>query len=165
MNLVCFDNHVLVWGIKEQATPGQEDMIPRTKAFISKLQNDKIHVLIPSVVVAKFLMPIPPNMHATVINLFDRGFVVAPFDTAAASQFAKIWLSKKGQELANNLVKNGATRAELKIDSLIVATAISQKAECIYSHDAGVRAFAQDYIEVKEIPFIPLQINMPTEKS
>ena len=65
MSLVCFDNHVLVWGIKEQATPGQEDMIPRTKAFISKLQNDKVHVLIPSVVVAEFLMPIPPDMHAT----------------------------------------------------------------------------------------------------
>lgn len=157
MNLVCFDNHVLVWGIKEQATPGQENMIPRTKAFIRKLQDDKIHVLIPSVVIAEFLMPIPPDMYATVINLFDRGFVVAPFDTAAASQFAKIWLSKKGQELVNSLVESGSTRAELKVDSLIVATAISQKAECIYSHDAGVKAFAQGHIAVKEIPFISEQ--------
>jgi len=78
----------------------------------------------------------------------------------AASQFAKIWLSKKGQEFVNNLIKSGRTKAELKIDSLIVATAISQKAECIYSHDDGVKAFAQDYIEVKEIPFIPRQTSM-----
>lgn len=157
MNLVCFDNNVLVWGVKEQATPGQEGMIPRTKVFIHKLQEDRIHVLIPSVVIAEFLMPIPPDMHATVINLFDRGFVVVPFDTAAASQFAKIWLSNKGQELVDSLIRNGSTRAELKVDSLIVATAVSQRAECIYSHDGGVKAFAQGFIEVKEIPFISTQ--------
>ncbi len=161
MSLVCFDNHVLVWGIKEQATPGQEDMIPRTKSFIRQLQEDKIRVLIPSIVVAEFLMPIPADMHPAVINLFDRGFVVAPFDTAAASQFAKIWLSRKGQESVNSLIESGKTRTELKMDSLIVATAISQGAECIYSHDEGVKAFGQDYIEVKEIPFIPRQTSMP----
>mgnify|MGYP001594595056 CR=1 FL=1 len=33
MSLVCLDNHVLIWGIKEQPTKGQEDMVSRTKAF------------------------------------------------------------------------------------------------------------------------------------
>lgn len=157
MNLVCFDSHVLVWGVKEQATPGQEEMIPRTKAFIRKLQEDRIHVLIPSVVIAEFLMPIPLDVHATVINLFDRAFVVVPFDAAAASQFARIWSSNKGQELVSSLIRNGSTRAELKTDSLIVATAVSHNAECIYSHDDGVKAFAQGFIEVRKIPFISEQ--------
>jgi len=157
MNLVCFDNHVLVWGIKEQATPGQEEMIPRTKALIHKLQEDRIHVLIPSVVIAEFLMPIPLDMHATVINLFDKAFVVVPFDAAAASQFARIWLSNKGQELVNGLIRSGSTKAELKVDSLIVATAVSHNAECIYSDDSGVKAFAQGFVQVRNIPFLSEQ--------
>ena len=26
MSLVCLDTHILVWGIKEEATPGQEEL-------------------------------------------------------------------------------------------------------------------------------------------
>jgi len=34
MAVVCLDSQILVWGIKQQATAGQEDMIPRANAFL-----------------------------------------------------------------------------------------------------------------------------------
>ena len=165
MSLVCFDNHILVWGIKEQATLGQEDMIPRAKALIKHLDEIHDHILIPSVVVAEFLLPIPSEEHALVLNLFNRSFLVASFDTAAASIFAKIWRSKKEQSVIDALAKGGKTRTELRTDSQIVAIAVSQKAECIYSHDEALKSFAKDYIDVKEIPFIPQQIEAIDLKS
>ncbi|MDM8558566.1 hypothetical protein [Candidatus Parabeggiatoa sp. HSG14] len=42
-----------------------------------------------------------------------------------------------------------------KVDGMIVATAVTQKATCIYSHDPGLAKFASGYIEVKEIPILP----------
>jgi len=165
LNLVCFDNHILIWGIKEQATAGQEEMIPRAKALIKHLDEDHTRILIPSVVIAEFLLPISPEEHALVLNLFNRSFIVASFDTAAASILAKIWRSKKQQAVIDTLVKNGKTRAELRTDSMIVATAVCQKADCIYSQDDALRAFAEGYIEVKVIPFIPQQIEAIDLKS
>ncbi|MBI4332458.1 MAG: PIN domain-containing protein [Chloroflexi bacterium] len=157
MNLVCFDNNILIWGIKGQATPGQEEMIYRARAFIRKLHNDHIRVLIPSVVIAEFLLPVPPEEHPGVLDLFHKRFLIASFDTAAASVFAKIWQAKKGKAIVDELAKKGNTKTEMRTDSMIVATACSQRADCIYSHDHDLRAFAKDYIEVREMPLIPDQ--------
>lgn len=157
MRLVCLDNHALIWGIKEEATEGQELMVPRAKAFIESLDEKDYGVLIPTIVIGEFLLRIPSNMHATVINLFNRSFIIAPFDLIAASKFAEIWQSKKSQEIADELFKSGRTREELKADRMIVAIAASRRAECIYSHDKALKAFAKDYIEVREIPFISKQ--------
>lgn len=157
MKLVCLDNHALIWGIKEEATDGQELMIPRAKAFIESLDNKNYGVLIPTIVIGEFLMRVPSDMHAIVMNLFNRSFIIAPFDMIAASKFAEIWQNKKSQQIADELFKSGRTREELKADRMIVAIAVSRRAECIYSHDKALRAFAQGYIDVKEIPFISKQ--------
>jgi len=155
------DNHALIWGIKEQAKEGQEDMIPRTKAFIESIDDDETSVLIPSIVIAEFIMPVPPELHAMVINLFNKNFIIAPFDALAASKFALVWQAYKPPEEAKELIRNEATRAELKADTMIVATAIARKADCIYSHDKWLTTIAKNFIEVKEIPFIPSQHSMP----
>ena len=156
MSLICFDTQVLIWGIKEQATEGQEDNIALAKRFIDKLSNDD-YVLIPSIVMAEFLIPIPPELHATVINLFKKNYIIAPFDAFAASKFSLIWQTNKPKETKNQLAKDYTTRAELRADSMIVATAVAQKAECIYSYDKWVKTFAKGFIDVKEVSFIPQQ--------
>lgn len=46
-------------------------MIPRAKELINDLDNETL-VLIPSLVIAEFLMNVPPNLHAMVINLFAK---------------------------------------------------------------------------------------------
>jgi hypothetical protein len=151
MNLICFDNHVLIWGIKEQCIEGQEDMIARAKDFIDNLNNETL-VLIPSLVVAEFLMNVPPNLHAMVINLFSKKFVISSFDALCASKYTQIWQAHKSIADAEILAKSGKTRAELKADGMIVAIAVANKAQCIYSHDKWVKTFSEGFIDVKEIP-------------
>jgi hypothetical protein len=154
MKIICLDNHALIWGIREQSSEGQEDMVPHTKRFIESIDNDT-SVLIPAIVFAEFLMPIPPELHPMVINLFNKNFIIAPFDALCASKFSLIW--NKNKEEAQELVKKGITRAQLKADGLIVATAVARKAECIYSYDKWIKTFANGFVDVKEIPFIPEQ--------
>lgn len=159
MSLICFDTHILIWGIKEQAKEGQEDKISLAKRFISKLSADD-NVLIPSIVLAEFLIPIPLEQHARVINLFNKKFIIAPFDALAASKFSLIWQTNKPPEPAKQLIKDNATRAELRANSMIVATAVARKADCIYSYDKGVKTFAKGFIEVREIPFVPEEVDL-----
>jgi hypothetical protein len=36
MTLVCFDTHIIIWGVKGQATSGQEDKIDKAKYLINQ---------------------------------------------------------------------------------------------------------------------------------
>lgn len=157
MKLVCLDSHILIWSIKEEATPGQEAMIPKSKAFLRWLDETNTRVLIPTVIIAEFLMRIPPDMHTTVSNLMQQDFLIAPFDTQAAANFSKIWQTNKEQKVIRELIASGKTRQELKVDSMIVAIAVSRNAECVYSYDDGLKKFANGYIDVKQIPELPEQ--------
>lgn len=160
MKLVCLDNHILIWGIKEEATPGQENMVPKAKRFFRWLDEEGIRAVIPSNVIAEFLMLIPHEEHGEVINLFNKYFVVVPFDAAAASCFAKIWRERNDDGTIDQLKQDGATKAKITFDCQIVATAITHGASCIYSYDEDLAKFAEDYIEVKQIPDIPEQMHL-----
>ena len=158
MKLVCFDNHILIWGIKEEASSGQEEMIPKAKRFIKQLDEEGSKVLIPANVIAEFLMLIPHNEHGKVIGQFDKHFIVAPFDTAAASCFAKIWRERNDDGTVEKLKQEGATKNKITFDCQIVAIAVTHGASCIYSYDEHIQKFAEGYLDVKEIPDIPEQL-------
>ncbi|GAK50693.1 PilT protein domain protein [Candidatus Moduliflexus flocculans] len=155
MRLVCFDTQVIIWGVKQEATPGQESMIEKSKYLIQKCTEDGDRIIIPSIVVAELLMPMETRLHQTFTSLMQRKFIIPTFDLKAASHFAKVWQQKKDirKELMDNRV---ATRAELKADSMIIATAISNEVSCIYSQDVPLKSMATSFIEVKDVPEIPV---------
>lgn len=157
MSLFCLDSHILIWGIKEEATPGQEPMVPKAKAFFEYLENDNAKVIVPSVVVAELLIKIPSSLHPMVTNLMQRTFIVPPFDLKAAMHFAKIWQEKKEQQVIQEL---DGTRQELKADCMIVAIAVAQNATCLLSYDDNLKKFAEGYIEVRKLPNLGYQTSL-----
>jgi hypothetical protein len=44
----------------------------------------------------------------------------------------------------------------MKVDHLIVASALVGGAGCIYSEDKGLKTFGQKFIEVRDLPTPPL---------
>lgn len=159
MNLVCFDTHILIWGVKQEAIPEQQEMILRAKHLIEKCEEQKKKILVPSIVVAELLIKVEPSKHERFIKLMEKRFIVPPFDVQAASYFAQIWQNNK--QLRNSLMNDGVvTRKELKADSMIVATAVARKAWCIYSMDPHIKKFANGYVEVLDVPELP---NEPTQ--
>lgn len=160
MKTIVLDNHVLLWGVRESATAGQEEMIPRAMNFLKECHKDSVDLLVPSVVLAEFLTAIEPKSHAMVHNLMKTSFVVPPFDSAASVIFAKLWQDRVDAGVISRLKDDGATKQELKADCMIVATAIVQKADAICSHDDKLRKFAGTSINVIEIPRIPVQASM-----
>lgn len=154
--LVCLDNHILIWGVRQEATPGQEDMIRRTGLFLQFLEKKNAQIIIPSVVVGEFLLGVSFENHQKVMEVLDKRFQIAPYDTAAALIAAELWIEKnKGSGGVSDELKQGlqdSSKIKLRDDCKIVATAIKCRADCLYSEDEGVKKFAQGRIEVKEVP-------------
>ncbi len=158
MKTVCIDNHVFIWGIREYAQPGQEDMIPRIIAFFDDCKKNGIKIMVPSLVLAELLTAIDPKLHAMTQNLIKSSFQIVPFDSAASSIFARLWRDRKDSGIVEQIQSElGATRQELKADCMIVATSIAHKADALYSHDKKLKRFANGSIPVMEIPRIQVQ--------
>lgn len=164
MKLICLDSHPLIWGIREHAADGQEDMIYRTKAFFDECRKNNTIMMVPSIVVGELLTGIEPKHHPLIINLLHGSFQILPYDAQASALFAKLWREKKESGLVN-VIKDElqATRQELKADCMIVATAIAKKAAAIYSHDKKLRNFANGNIDVREIPALQYQESLDIE--
>lgn len=154
MSLVCFDTQVVIWSVKGEAKPGQEDMIPKARHLLQKCEDEGIKIVIPSIVIAELLSGLNPERHNDFSRTMQKRFIVPPFDTMAAAYFAKIWRSKKQirQELTDTKM---ATRAEMKADSMIVAIAVAHKVSCIYSHDEPLKKFAKGFVDTRELPEAP----------
>lgn len=148
MKVACLDTHILIWGIKEEAEPGQEHMIQLAKNLLAKLDEDKIMVVIPSIVLGEFLMRVPKNEHANVLKKLEKRFIITSFDVKASSCFANLWQNKK--EIRNN--EPTCTRDHLKADLMIVASAITSGSEIIYSCDDHIPKAAGDEIKCSDIP-------------
>lgn len=155
--IACLDNHVLLWGVREVAEPGQEHMILRAKQFFMDAEEQKVRLVIPSVVLGELLSGIEEQHHNLVKNLSLRGFPIPPYDAAAAQAFARLWRQRKADGTTTALRQSGATKQELKADCMIVATALAQRCTVIYSHDGKLKTFAGSEIEVRELPDLPPQ--------
>lgn len=155
--MVCLDTHVIIWGIKEEASPGQENMVQRAKSYIKHQVNQGVDLIIPAPVVAEALIRGEVDHLRTIRTIIERSFFVAAFDSPAAFLAAELERSREVDELFQ---KGHVPRSHIRIDTQIAAIAITQKAEMIISHDPYMHTVAQNRIQVIEIPDIPEQENL-----
>jgi predicted nucleic acid-binding protein len=153
MAIICFDTHVVIWGIKKVAEPGQENMIFKAEALIAECDEKRHQVIIPALVLGELLMAVPPEDHPAFISLMHQKLRVIPFDAKAASLFAKMWCKwSENKFYPYSLDGNRPSREKIKIDYMIAATAKASNAECIYTEDPGLKKFAEEYIRVESLP-------------
>jgi predicted nucleic acid-binding protein len=152
--IVCVDTHILIWGIQQQAVSSQTNMVERTVNFLHWLQNERQTVIVPSPVLAEFLMRIPQDDHDNITREIQSRFIVPPFDVVTASKFAQIWQLNKN----NGLPSENGGRDKVKTDSMIVAVAVVNKAKILYSEDPGLQKFAKGFVETRGIPIVPRQL-------
>ena len=151
--IFCVDSNIIVWGIKKQATAGQEEMIPRAELIFSRADEYEDFILIPSMVVAEILAPEPPGVRARYLEVLKRSFIIAPFDERAALKYAEM-LHNRFAEVRNLAASTGTSRQRMKVDHMIIATAIVNNANCIYTTDNGLKAFASGHIDIRDLPTI-----------
>lgn len=155
----CFDSMLLVWGIQQAARPGQEDRIPAVAHFIKRLQEAKQTVLVPAPVLCEFLAKIAPERHPQVLAALAREFRIAPLDARSASLAAVLWQEyrQSGEPVPS---EEEGSRTLIKVDCQIVAIAISNQADCIYSYDPHLVKIAGKRICVREVPTVDEQLSL-----
>jgi predicted nucleic acid-binding protein len=155
----CIDSNIIVWGIKRQATSGQEEMIVRAEALFKRFDEYKDSIIIPTVVLAEILAPEPPVVRAKYLEILGKSFNIAQFDSRAAMKYAEI-MHARFEEIKTIANTTGIHRQKMKMDHIVIATAIVNEANCIYSTDGGLKAFANGYIDVNDLP--PIRATTPT---
>ena len=152
--MVCLDTHVIIWGIKEEATQGQEEMVQRAKSYIRHQDEQGVDLMVPAPVVAEAMIRGDVDQLRAIRTIIERSFFIAAFDSPAAFIAAEL---ERGRGTAKLREEGKVPRNHIRIDTHIAAIAIIQKAEVIISHDPHMRTIAQDRIQVIELPDIPEQ--------
>ncbi|MCL4870398.1 MAG: DUF4411 family protein [Anaerolineae bacterium] len=153
-DIICFDTQILIWGIKQEATSGQEEKIARAIHLLKMCQEEKSKVIIPAIVAAELLSGTPEDRHNKITQTLQSYFMIIPFDMAAAQSYAHIW--RQNEALRRKLSsEEEVDRVKAKADHLIIATAVARKATVIYSEDKDLKRFAERFINVRVMPPVP----------
>jgi len=161
MSVVCLDTHIVIWGIKKQASAGQESLILQAENFLKWLDLNKKKIIIPVPVISELLVPIPDSEHEKFLEIIHSKFRVIPFDEVAAVKQAQIFnLKNDDTAIREYRTAHNITRERLKIDYQIASIALVRGAECIYSHDPHLKRFVDDLIAVKEMPNLGSQTEL-----
>ena len=149
--------HVIIWGIKEESAPGQENMVQRAKSYIKHQVNQGVDLMTPAPVVAEAMISGEVDDLRTIRTIIESSFFIPAFDSPAAFLAAELERSREVDELRK---KGQVPRNHIRIDTQIAAIAITQNADMIISHDPYMRTIVQNRIQVIEIPDIPEQENL-----
>lgn len=140
---------VLVWGIRGQ---GPEEKLNRARNLFNKLGNENSQILIPSLALTEYLVPVRDGERAKIIAHLCERFHIVNFDVRASDIASRLIARtlperKKGKPGERTLIKS---------DAIIVASARSAGATVFYSDDTRCREFASQVgMEARLLPDIP----------
>lgn len=156
MRVICLDTNILIWGIRKEITEEEKNKILKTRHFLEQIKTEK--VIIPSIVCAELLMKVPPEEHSLVTSKFN-GFMIIPVDSNVASIFAQLWYQENYRLQDGNSLHGSyeMTKHELKADLFILATAMSQDCDELYTDDKKFSKLAGKHLLVRSIPSIEIK--------
>lgn len=153
MSLVCLDTNIIKWGILGEVpdTERPEAFTSRSLALVQQLYSSKSEFLLPTVVLGELLVRIPAAKHDEVLRKFDRSWRFTDYDQGAARTFSEIRARMKEiRELDTARTgRQSIARCELGPDAMIVATAIVNEVDVIYTGDENFVKLAQGFIGVE----------------
>lgn len=143
MTRIAFDTQILVWlirGVDQKTSAADKSKKQRVEWLRIEIEEarDPIEIVIPSIVVAEYLRPVPKNQHAAQLEILRRSYLIQPLNEHAASISADLFA--KWQAKTNCGTEE---KSRTKTDMHVVASAKAAGVEKFYSHDKRVRDLAE----------------------
>ena len=135
--VVAIDTQILVWGVRRQGEPDQKQ---RARWLFKQLEDEQAYLILPSVALSEYLIPIERKRHSAVIAELSRRFFIAPFGIECISLAAALFAEHKTSLPS----KQPHARIAMKADVQIIATAVAYKANRFYSGDKACRKIADE---------------------
>jgi len=148
---VVLDTMILCWGIRG-FYPEKGPLSAHAKDFIDYLASEKATIIVPAPVVSEFLAGVPLERQPEAIEVLSSQFRIGCFDLRAAACLGDLLarkLSARSEELS---------KVRVKFDCLVLACALSQKADIIYSHDDTLIRMAEKKMRAEKMPAVPQQL-------
>lgn len=164
MSLVCLDTQILSFGLLKKKPRGNEHLVHAAEDFIDWLDKRGDRILLPTVVLAELLVAVPADEARDVLQLIRKQWQIASFDPPAAVKFAELrrnTLARADLRRMANPDTPGATREALKADLMIIATAVTHKAEVLYTHNDHVISLAQGAINAFKFTDVDFPRKLP----
>lgn len=137
----------------------------RSKALIDLIELNKGVILIPTPVLAEYLLGIEREMHFQHVNLINsmKCFEISPFEEISAMECALLPTLKELRQMS----KESCTANKIKFDRQIIAIAKATNADEVWTHDKGIYDKCKELnLSVKsfaDIEPIPEQFNIPDD--
>ena len=139
--LITVDTNLLIWGVRAVCTSGQEEMIPRSEAFLDWIDQENHKLALTATTVAEYLVGATAATRESELRILQARYPILPFDAKAAVIAGRLRDDKTFQQsLCNEYDKS---RVVVKADIQIVATAKAHGVNVVYSNDRGLRAIAK----------------------
>lgn len=169
---LLLDNNVLIQilapsitGLSDPETKAELDRLnDRVAAFVSQVESQDAVMVIPTPVLAEFLMGVEGEKYQEYLDAINGNscFQLVDFDTAAAIECAQL---PSKQELAQ--IAPGQIASKLKFDRQIVSIALAAMVDEVWSHDESLRKLALARgLAVKSLADVepnPVQMSFPDE--
>jgi predicted nucleic acid-binding protein len=147
--IVCIDTQILFWAIEGRGTDDQQ-LLRDAADFVKWIDERATHIIVPSIVVGEMLVAVDEVHVNKTINQFTQDWLVVDYDVRAAMIFARIRRSHAFEKRRLTLRDlEQATRVEVIADAMIIATAVANAADIIYTYDNPLCNLAQGWIEAK----------------
>jgi len=159
--VICFDTMVLIWGVQERASAGQEDRVERTARYIRHLTKKNEKVMVPAPVLAEFLAGFPAERRAEIAQAVERLFFVSAFDAKCAILAAGF--SDRGR--SSGEPPRMGERQWVKADASILACAVAHGASTIVTGEARrfEKLLAGTALQAIDVPSVEEQAKLEFE--
>lgn len=134
--IVAIDSMILAWSLRDD---GNQEQRSKTQWLFEQLEEEEAQIVVPTVVAAEFLVPLPEARRAEMLAAMSERFLLAPFDVRCAAIAASLIPSA----LDGRVRGTAHSRHSVKVDAMMVATAKVWNASRIYSNDSGCRELAK----------------------
>jgi len=150
---ICFDTAPTIWGVRGEASRGQEHEIVKTKRYIQWLKQNNKQIMIPTPVLAEYLVgATATELHEMAI--LKRSFQIPGLDLASARLAAELQRGDTVKLLQDDF---GLSRVCIKADALIAAIAIENHAVKIVTNDEKhFKILVRNRIPVSSVPDVSI---------
>jgi hypothetical protein len=161
--MIGVDTNILIWGLDRTTTGGIEHMVPLAERFFAYVSTQRIEVVIPSQVLAEFLVRSTDDERQEALALIDPTFPIAPLDFPAAMYAAE--LTSNRNHIEEVRATFGLKRQVVKADVNIIASLLAFGAERLVSgNEREMRALAQGKLLVQSLEeYVAKEIDRPDE--
>lgn len=158
--IYCIDSHTFTWAVKEQADNHDIYRLEQAQHLVKWFKKNNHIAMVPTIVLAECLIREPEIEHQKIIENANKSFMVVNFDTRCAMKYGELLRLDKWDDAKNLAKENKVRRDKMKLDHMILACAIVNGADGIFTEDRHFTNFIGDKLKILTMDLIATQMKL-----